>query len=172
MTPQQFTEQMALLNEEGFISLSLQEYYEAAQGRRELPERAVLVTFDDGYADNYLQAWPIAQRFGITLNLFICTGLVSGDTPYAFARFSAEAQSSREEFPQLWQPLSWNQLKEMAAGGVGIGFHSHSHENLGNLPASEIKEDTFTRCGNFQPAFGSGAKILRLSVWTFWFVLS
>src|SRR6186997_2911783 len=46
VTPEQFAAQMRLLNDEGFTSLTLDEYCQAASGSRELPPRAVLVTFD------------------------------------------------------------------------------------------------------------------------------
>ena len=141
---------MTLLNEEGFTTLSLEDYYEATQGRRELPDRTALVTFDDGFADNYLEAWPIARRIGVNLNLFICTALVSGNTPQAFQNYSVVDQHSREEFPRHWQPLTCNQLREMATAGVGIGFHSHNHLNLGTLTSAEITLDTSTGVTIFQ----------------------
>lgn len=159
VTPQQFSEQMALLREEGFTSVSLDEYCAAARGERELPERAVLVTFDDGYADNYLEALPVAQRFGVKLNLFICTGLVAGERPKAFSSFSAVEQHSLELFPQHWQPLSRRQLKEMAAAGVGFGFHSHTHQNLCTLSAAELDADASLGMEVFQQYLGRPARI-------------
>ena len=53
VTPEQFRHQMSVLAAEGFTSISLQEFYEATLGLRELPNRSVLITFDDGYNDNY-----------------------------------------------------------------------------------------------------------------------
>ncbi|MGI9066484.1 MAG: polysaccharide deacetylase family protein [Pyrinomonadaceae bacterium] len=141
VTPQQFAAQMSLLNDEGFTSLTLDEYFEAASGLRELPSRSVLVTFDDGFADNYSVAWSIARRFGVKINLFICTGLLAGERVPAFAENNARAQLSRKKFPEHWLPLSWEQLREMRAGGVAIGFHSHHHRNLGRMSEPEIACD-------------------------------
>ncbi len=154
VTPKQFEAQMSLLAAEGFCSLSLEEYSEAARGLRELPDRAVLVTFDDGFADNYSVAWPVAEKFGVKLNLFICTGLLEAEAVEAFARDSPPAGMSRAAFPQLWEPLSWAQVGEMCAGGAGIGFHSHGHRNMGRMTSAEIAEDAATGIAVFKQRLG------------------
>jgi len=141
VTPEQFRDQMSLLAREGFTSLTLEEFYEAARSDRELPRRSALITFDDGFADNYLIAWPIAREFGIKLNLFLCTSLIAGEQVEAFNRPSAADRANRKEFPHLWQPLTWAQVREMSTAEVGVGFHSHTHRNLGKLSAAEITDD-------------------------------
>jgi peptidoglycan/xylan/chitin deacetylase (PgdA/CDA1 family) len=141
VTPEQFRDQMALLAREGFTSLTLKEFYEAARCDRDLPRRSVLITFDDGFADNYLIAWPIAREFGIKLNLFLCTSLIAGETAEAFNHDSGADRVSREQFPHLWQPLTWAQVREMSSADVGVGFHSHTHRNLGKLSSEEITAD-------------------------------
>ncbi|HVQ36031.1 MAG TPA: polysaccharide deacetylase family protein [Pyrinomonadaceae bacterium] len=150
VTPQQFEAQMALLKDEGFTSLTLSEYFDAARGLRELAPRSVLVTFDDGFADNYLVAWPIARRFDVTINLFICTGLVAGERVASFAEDNPAAGLSRKGFPEHWQPLSWEQLREMSDGGVEIGFHSHRHPNLGRMTEDEIALDAAEGISSFR----------------------
>lgn len=154
MTPEQFREQMTLLKREGFTSLSLDEYREAALGMRELPRRSVLVTFDDGFADNHQVAWPIAAKLGIKLNLFICTGLLAGESLEAFRAESFAAQANKRQFPELWQPLTCRQLKEMMAGGVSLGFHSHSHSNFGRMTTHEMGADLSSGISIFRQQLG------------------
>jgi peptidoglycan/xylan/chitin deacetylase (PgdA/CDA1 family) len=132
---------MALLAREGFTSLTLEEFHEAARSDRDLPRRSALITFDDGFADNYLIAWPIAREFGIKLNLFLCTSLIAGETAEAFNHNSGADRASRDQFPHLWQPLTWAQVREMSAADVGVGFHSHTHRNLAKLSSEEITAD-------------------------------
>jgi len=158
VTPQQFAAQMSLLNDEGFTSLTLDEYFEAASGLRELPSRSVVVTFDDGFADNYSVAWPIARSFGVKINLFICTGLVAGERLPAFAEDNARAQLSRKNFPEHWRPLSWDQLREMMAGDVGVGFHSHRHRNLGRISEDEIARDASEGISIFREHLGEAPR--------------
>lgn len=158
VTPQQFAAQMSLLNDEGFTSLTLDEYFEAASGLGELPSRSVVVTFDDGFADNYSVAWPIARSLGVKINLFICTGLVAGERLPAFAEDNARAQLSRKNFPEHWRPLSWDQLSEMMAGGVGVGFHSHRHRNLGRISEDEIACDASEGISIFREHLGEAPR--------------
>jgi peptidoglycan/xylan/chitin deacetylase (PgdA/CDA1 family) len=158
VTPEQFEAQMRLLSDEGFTSLTLDEYCEAASGSRELPPRAVLVTFDDGFADTYLAAWPIARHFGVKLNLFICTGLIAGERIPSFTEDNAPAILSRKSFPEHWRPLSWMQLREMINGGSGIGFHSHRHRHLGQISADEISRDARQGISIFKEQLGYGPR--------------
>jgi peptidoglycan/xylan/chitin deacetylase (PgdA/CDA1 family) len=155
VTPEQFSSQMSMLASEGFTSLTLEEFSAAVTGARDIPDRSMLVTFDDGFADNYTVAWPIARQFGIKLNLFICTGLVEGLPLKVFEPESYPGRASKAEFTDLWQPLSWDQLIEMAAGGVGLGFHSHAHRNIGGMSATEVAADAATGIAIFARHLGA-----------------
>jgi biofilm PGA synthesis N-glycosyltransferase PgaC len=166
--PEQFESQMAFLKEAGFESLSLQEYTEIARGLRQAAERSVLITFDDGYADNYRIAWPIAAKYDIKINLFICPQLVGSANPIVMIQdgyvtpanfaWSEEAgervQAHIKKFPQLWKPLTWEELAEMKGYGVNLGFHSHSHRNLALLPLEEIATDITTGSAIFEKHLG------------------
>ena len=141
VTAEQFRQQMSLLAGEGFTSLTLDEFRRAAAGADEVPSRSVLVTFDDGFADIYLNAWPIAREFGIALNLFLCSGLLGGESVESLQPRTPAEKASQCEFPNLWRPLTWDQVREMSRGGVGLGFHSHTHRNYGRLSTEELVSD-------------------------------
>jgi peptidoglycan/xylan/chitin deacetylase (PgdA/CDA1 family) len=144
LTPEEFANQMAFLADSGFRSLSLDEYASFAGSWAEPPSRSVLVTFDDGYADNYHIAWPLAARYGMRLNLFLCTGLIEGNIASTYGELTTEAKFHRQQYPDLWRPLTWSEIGRMTDGGVGIGFHSHTHRNYGQMTAAEIAEDLAT----------------------------
>jgi peptidoglycan/xylan/chitin deacetylase (PgdA/CDA1 family) len=139
VTPEQFRDQMSLLTREGFTSLTLEEFQEAARGERELAPRSILITFDDGFADNYLLAWPIARECGIKLNLFLCTGLIAGETDEA--QLTIADRENKSNHPHLWQALTWTQVREMSAAEVCTGFHSHTHRNVARLRREELAAD-------------------------------
>ena len=136
--PEQFAEQMEYLSESGFTSLSLDEYEQIVKGEKDVPERSILITFDDGYADFYSQALPLAKQHGIKLNVFVCTGLVEGSTAEIYPEIPAHACAHREAYPELWRALNWNEIRQLKAAGVGIGFHGHSHRKLAQMTIEEI----------------------------------
>jgi peptidoglycan/xylan/chitin deacetylase (PgdA/CDA1 family) len=171
--PEQFEAQMAFLAAEGFVSLSLPHYAEIARALRPPPRRSVLITFDDGYADNYRIAWPIAKKYRIKLNLFLCTSLIGEDQPVVMTKHGYVLLKNRrmegpdrtdvwehiERYPELWRPLNWQELAEMKGAGVHFGFHSHFHRNLAHLPSGDLAADLagglemFERRWGYRPKF-------------------
>lgn len=155
VSPGQFEAQLAWLAREGYHTLTLGEFADVARGRRALPRRAVMLTFDDGYADNYAVAWPLAQKHGLALNIFLSTGFLGGEGLLLFDkkgyRLAPEGQPPAEvpapwrahmqKYPHLWRPLTWSEVADLKAAGVGLGFHGHSHRDLGRLAPGEVKAD-------------------------------
>ncbi len=174
--PEQFESQMAFLANKGFNSLSLQEFAGIVRGSRPLIDRSVLLTFDDGYTDTYAIAWPIAKKYHIKINIFICTGYIGLAQPifmredgYLVVKNSALGseehtgwQSHLRKFPQLWRPLTWGELREMKEAGVQIGFHSHSHRNLALLTPGEMVNDIATGVSIWERELGDRPKFFAL----------
>jgi len=75
-TPEEFDQQMAFLRRH-FVPVGLPEVQRAARGAERLPPNAVLVTFDDGYRDNYENALPILVRHGLKGVFFVSTSYVT-----------------------------------------------------------------------------------------------
>lgn len=74
VTPDHFAEHLEILQQFAH-PLSLQELVEACQ-QGNIPDCAVVVTFDDGYADNFYNTVPLLERYGIPATLFLTTGLL------------------------------------------------------------------------------------------------
>jgi peptidoglycan/xylan/chitin deacetylase (PgdA/CDA1 family) len=106
---------------------------ESQGGRSDvLPERPVLVTFDDGFRDFLTNALPIMQRHGVVSTLYATTGFM-GD---------GEAPGTNRSGDEM---LSWRELAEVAGQGVEVGGHTHSHPMLDTLPHAAAREE-ITRC--------------------------
>lgn len=112
VSPENFREQMTYLAENGYTPIDLYQLSAAVTSQMDLPEKPVLLTFDDGYLDNYENAFPILQAFGFTGTFFVITDLADqGAEGYA----------------------NWEQLEEMAAAGMRIESHTKSHPDLTTL---------------------------------------
>jgi peptidoglycan/xylan/chitin deacetylase (PgdA/CDA1 family) len=168
LTPEQFAVHLAYLAREGYTALTLEEFARAALRGAPLPPRPVMLTFDDGYADSYHLAWPLARRYNVTLNLFLCTGLMGRDGPMLVdcqgfrplssglgpAPLPAAWQAHARAHPHLWRPLTWEEAREMQAAGVGLGFHGHSHRDLGMLAPGEVRAELAKGLGLMETRLG------------------
>lgn len=81
VTPQDFAEQMAYLSRE-FDVISLDCLAERVENKRSLPAKAVAITFDDGFRDNYVYAYPVLKKYHMPATIFLATGYV--DTPKCY----------------------------------------------------------------------------------------
>ncbi|MFN2591405.1 MAG: polysaccharide deacetylase family protein [Candidatus Dormibacteria bacterium] len=135
ISPKVFAEQMRHLADEGYASMTVTELLPALVGPAAadgLPERPVLVTFDDGFRDFLTTALPIMQRHGIASTLYATTGFM-GDGGVPGTNRSGDRM------------LSWEELAELSRQGVEVGGHTHSHPMLDTLPHAAAW-DEITRC--------------------------
>jgi peptidoglycan/xylan/chitin deacetylase (PgdA/CDA1 family) len=108
VSPKVFGEQMAYLAQNGYRVVRLSELAEFLAGKRALPEKAVVVTIDDGYTSMYNHAYPILKRYGFPATVFVYTDFIG-------AR----------------DALTWDQMQELVATGlIDVQAHSKTHSNL------------------------------------------
>ncbi|HWR43284.1 polysaccharide deacetylase family protein [Sporomusa sp.] len=120
--PQEFEEQMAYLSQNGFTTITPDQLMSYLNQGKELPEKPILITFDDGYLDNYTNAYPIMKKYGFTATIFLVTNLVGHD----------------ERF------MSWDQVREMQKDGFVFGSHTVSHAALTKLSREQVMEELVT----------------------------
>ena len=82
-SPRQFREQMLLVRER-FDPMSFHDLIAAIDMGRTLPAKPLIVTFDDGYEDNYSVAFPILHELGVPATFFVSTGHIDSGAPYAY----------------------------------------------------------------------------------------
>ncbi|GAA0366481.1 polysaccharide deacetylase family protein [Actinoallomurus spadix] len=122
--PEAFAEQLALLRDCGFTPIT---FGELAAGDP-VKGRPVVITFDDGYADFHERALPLLDRFGFRATVFVTTGWIRDAGPYAAGR-------------PLGPTLSWSQVAEIAACGIEVGGHGHSHAQLDQLRDAVLRTE-------------------------------
>lgn len=95
------------------------------------PKRSVVLTFDDGYEDNYLYAFPVLRKYGFSATVFVVTGALDGDNGFDRRFTATEARM-----------LTSAQVHEMHRYGVEFGSHSVNHPaSLTDLNDHDLKEE-------------------------------
>ena len=136
VSPSTFRAQMAWLAGHGYRGIGARELEDFLAGRP-LPDKSVLISFDDGYLDNYVYAHPALREFGLKGLIFLITGWL-GDGParrHAGEAGELPACPNHREATALVQAgqadqamLRWSEVEAMAAAG-SFEFHSHTHSH-------------------------------------------
>jgi len=131
--PDRFRKQVEWLHRHGFRNTQMTELESGSVATGDNGPR-VIFTFDDGYEDNYVDAYPILREYGYTAILYL---------PYDFIGTSKmhprdTLESGRPEHNRL---LSWNQVEEMLNDGMEIGSHTMGHVNLIRMSPEQAKRE-------------------------------
>lgn len=138
--PDVFRGQLEHLKKEGYPVLPLNEGIARLSANEPLPQRAVAITFDDGYRNNYLYAYPVLKELGFPATIFLATAYMDTGKPFPFCTWDAKHAHHAPE--EVWVPLTWKDCKEMAESGlIAFGSHTHSHHDLADMTAPRFKED-------------------------------
>jgi peptidoglycan/xylan/chitin deacetylase (PgdA/CDA1 family) len=113
--PVSFAAQVDYLARNGYHALSLADLVDCMATGKPLPPSPVVLTFDDGYLDNYTNAFPVLKNAGFAGTFFIITDFV-GQGEY----------------------MTWYQAAEMAAWGMDLESHTLDHPDLAVLPANRL----------------------------------
>lgn len=152
--PKQFEKQLAWLKKNGFTSYFLSEI------SSNLPEKSIILTFDDGYKDNLINALPLLKKYGFKATIFIVVERLNNN----WAKDRDSGKSSNELNKEVM--LSNDDIKELLKSGIiEIGSHTITHANLPNLYEEELDfelgeskrliENTFgIECKSFAYPFG------------------
>ena len=134
-SPENFRAQMAWLAKNGWKTLSTATFAEALTSGQ-IPKKSVLITFDDGYLDNWIYAHPVLQEFGQQATIFLITGWMGDGEKRPHA-----GQSNIPDVPNHKQAMTaaaagqyddsfmrWSEIEAMRAAGTAE-FHSHTHSH-------------------------------------------
>ena len=152
VTPPMFARQIAGLLQRGYRPVRLREALSVMQVGGQLPAKSFVVTFDDGYENVFLHAWPVLERYRVPATIFLATKYLDTPEPFPFEDW-AGARDRRVPASD-WRPLSSDQCRRMLdVGGVEFGSHTHSHANFLERPA-DLQRDLAQSCAVLRERFG------------------
>jgi peptidoglycan/xylan/chitin deacetylase (PgdA/CDA1 family) len=126
MDPGRFSEHMEHIAASGFQSLTVGQLVTALAGPAEsMPERPLVITFDDGFEDMHSVALPVLTRLGLRSTVYIVTEHLGGRSRW----LTRDGEGER-------QMLSPGQVRDLDDAGVEIGAHGHRHMALDEIPFS------------------------------------
>lgn len=129
-----FDGQLRWLRRHGYRSMTLRQYVEERPPRG---ERVVVVTFDDGYADNVTNALPSLRRYGFVATAFVVSDYVGTDHVFSWDIPKIDRGADAEAF----RTLTWEQVEELADAGVEVGSHSCTHPELTAVTAETCADE-------------------------------
>lgn len=154
VTPGVFEAQMKCFRDGGYAALGCDELFDFMEGKYEPHGKAAVVTFDDGYLDNYVYAWPILKAYGIKAVIFVTTGWLDKATaegvqkgklmqdfrkaPPSHGKTKAMAEQGR------YSPfaMDWGMAREMASSGlVEIQSHTVTHGRCDGLSPEDLRPE-------------------------------
>jgi peptidoglycan/xylan/chitin deacetylase (PgdA/CDA1 family) len=118
--PADFARQMRWLKRQGYRTITQRELFEALMCGRRLGPKPIMITFDDGYRDNFFKASPVLLRLGMRATAYVVAGRISGRDP-SF--------------------LTWPLLRALERRGIEIGSHTIAHHDMTSLSDAEMLED-------------------------------
>lgn len=128
-----FATQMAFLSMAGFNVISLREAVACLQGRQPIPEKAVVLTFDDGYANYYQYAAPVLQKYGFPSTVYLLSQLI-GKKSYWLEKDDHPAADLMDK----------QMIRELQQAGVHFGSHGRTHPRLSRIEAELARNEIFS----------------------------
>ncbi len=137
VSPENFDMQLKKMHDSGYKTITFDELSKSIEKDFKLPDKSFIITFDDGYLNNYTEAFPILKKYDYTAYIGITSKVIGDPDIYELEYFN------------------YDQAKEMLESGV-IKFtnHTYSHKDLSKLSEEEIlfqitksREDIYNNLG-------------------------
>lgn len=131
ITPKMFEDDLRYLKQSGYETIVTKDLIDYVENGTELPEKSVVITFDDGYYNNYSYAYPLLKKYGMK-------GVLS------VIGYYTEQYSRERTFNNNYSHVTWKMIKEMSDDNV-FEIQNHTY-NLHNLKKRKgiLKQKTET----------------------------
>ncbi len=134
ISPDSFEGDLKYLQKNRYHTITVRELVDAVKQHRPLPQKPVMLTFDDGYYNNYLYAYPLAKKYGAKI--------IIAPVGYYSDLFS-ESDADHANYSHL----TWNEIQKMMDSGI-VEFQNHSynlHSTKGRLGAQRKRGESLAQ---------------------------
>jgi peptidoglycan/xylan/chitin deacetylase (PgdA/CDA1 family) len=138
-SPGVFADQMAYLHSHGFSTCSLAQALDHLRSGTHAATKPVVITFDDGYADFYRQAFPVLNRYDYNATVFLPTAYIGERSSHFKSR----------------DCLTWAEVRELSNYGILFGSHTVNHPQLRELSLADINEEIVNSKTTIEEKLGS-----------------
>jgi peptidoglycan/xylan/chitin deacetylase (PgdA/CDA1 family) len=130
ISPEEFEKQIRWLAEHAYVGIRPSDWAACRRGVRTVPNKPILITFDDGYAGVATYALPVLERYGFSAAVFVVTRRIGATNTWdQAAGYRAVPLMSADEI------VRW------ASRGIEFGCHTRTHPNLAMLSEAEIQSE-------------------------------
>jgi len=170
ITPEDFEAHLRFLKEGGYRTPSLGELVDYMEGRGELSGRSAVLTFDDGYLDFFIYAFPLLKKYGLRAAVFVVTDWADSAEGPRGRRIDgfrentpdhARTKALIEEGRLSEVVMDWEMIEEMAGSGL-VEFHSHtaSHIDCAKAEGGKLAEELARSKARIEEKLGVGCDLV------------
>jgi peptidoglycan/xylan/chitin deacetylase (PgdA/CDA1 family) len=135
VTPVQLERQLTGLLRRGWQAWPLRQVLHYVERELPIPRKTFVVTFDDGYANVLLKAFPVLSRLRVPATLFLATAYLDSKQPFPSDDWPAAGTPGTHS--DTWRPLTTEECRRLAGNSlVEIGAHTHTHADFRDDPAA------------------------------------
>lgn len=149
VSPGKFKKQVRWLKLHGYETISTSDWQAWCLEGKPLPEKPVLLTFDDAYADLVEHAFPVLKDNGYKATVFVVTGEIGGSNTWDCKAGSTAIRC-----------MNSDEIRQWSEQGIEFGAHTHTHRDLTTLPASGLESEIARSSGDLADILGVVPKSL------------
>jgi peptidoglycan/xylan/chitin deacetylase (PgdA/CDA1 family) len=138
-SPLVFESHLKYLSENGYTTISPTDVVGLLSSERAMDKKYVAITFDDGYRDFYINAFPVISKYGFNATVYL---------PTAYISTKACSLMDRE-------CLTWTEVRELHKAGVAFGSHTMSHSRLEEMSDADLEQEVLASRQTIEDELGS-----------------